>query len=207
MIHQFSAPASRIKPHDRTGDDKLDWNTDDKGECNENPTLEERPPKGTWACNRVSDGEKGNYIRYQLPYENSREILRLDQVNTEYCDPKPANCHCKTLLGSLLRAHLDVKKISFHFAAKPFVAGCKCYLGEAERLGFNNVQVLPPTYMIFDTRKKLPKACTKERKLTAKNYPSICAIYEDNECSGIGVDWAITKRDAAGDQGCKICKR
>lgn len=212
-IHPFSAPISQIVPgyvariscehiHEVSDSDSDD--VEDKGECHPNPSLEECSERGVvyggiWACNGVSHEEKGNFIRYILPWQNSLEIIRLEQVDTEYCDPKPPNCHCKTLLGSLLLRHPDVNEISFKFAAKPFVAGCKCYLGEAARLGFNTVQVLTETYMS-------KKSCAKVRKLTSKNYPDICEKYEKNKCDSYHENWAIKKKDT-GDPGCKTCKR
>ena len=159
-------------------------------ECsNENTLLEGKDiwdisiPSGygrtkLWTCTRLCDQTKGNFIEFLKFKEDNREIINLIKVEATYCKPKPPDCHCKTLLESLLRLIPEVNKISLMFAASPFKAGCQCYLGAAARRGFDNVQ--------FGSSKTM-------ELLTTTNYANSCKKYEFHKLAYSS--WEITKKD------------
>lgn len=140
-----------------------------------------------WNCAPLGHplGQEGNHIGFITFIEDGRwEVMQLEQVNADYCNPTPPNCHCKTLLGSLLQRYPEVNKIKLQFTAEPFLAGCKCYLGAAARFGFDNVQ-----FHTFPNEK-----CKELKLLTTKNYAIICKEYKKNKCGVL--PWEITKTGA-----------
>ena len=180
MVHDF--PASEKRMVNR--------------QCTANPTrvteiAEDLNPKGIgkfWMCTSILDRKKGNFIDYILPWQNSMNIIKIDLVDAEYCDPKPDNCHCKTLLDSLLRQFQQLRIIELLFIASPFQSACKCYLGTAARLGFDTVENL-----IEDPRTSDQQFCVQLRRLTVVSYADICTGYEKHNC--VETTWVISKED------------
>ena len=86
----------------------------------------------------------GNHIQYTTGRDSTHHFLSLDNVEGEKCKPKPELCHCKTLLEKVLERVLEenpeTNRIDGHFAARPFMAGCRCYLGVAAKVGFKFVE-------------------------------------------------------------------
>ena len=117
------------------------------------------------------DWEKqGNYIEFEL--EDDKKTMVLKDVDATICKPKPLGCHCSTLLGNLLPKYPEIMKIQGYFAANPFEAGCKCYLGQASKLDFRYVQIFfekkeckPSGKIPFD-EKDYGKVCEDLKKLT-----------------------------------------
>lgn len=112
--------------------------------------------------------QDGNYIAYvKDKSKDKKNKLHLINVNAESCKPKPKNCHCKTMLGSLLNKFLDVDEIEGYFMANPFMKGCRCYLGTAARAGFKFVQ--------FHSEHK---ECNEKLEFSPKNYTKLCNDFE-----------------------------
>ena len=105
-----------------------------------------------WTCTRNWDEPKaepkpnqnlneGNYIKFNEIQSDKGRTITLYMVYTQYCTPKLEQCRCKSLLETLLDDRPDTIKIQGAFAAKPPIAGCKCYLGAAVRKGFKFVNL------------------------------------------------------------------
>ena len=113
--------------------------------------------------------------------------LKVQLVQTTYCRPQLEQCRCKSLLESLLDRETTINKITGDFTAKPYIAGCKCYLGAAARKGFTFLKMESA-----DNRKE----CKGTRKFTAdkgtENYETLCEKLKSLNCLGTG---EITKLD------------
>ena len=180
-VYHVSASSRLIRPGNLCG-----ATPKDKGECsdkhlllkNSDSTDKERM---IWTCARSCDQTKaGNFIKFRKFKNNDMEIIDLELVKTTYCKPRPPDCSCKTLLGSLLLWYPKINKIDLLFLADPFIVGCKCYLGAAARSGFDNVQA----HTIYEK-------CNKIKLLTTQNYANICKEYKKNKCGSRR--WEITK--------------
>jgi len=105
-----------------------------------------------------SDKEtSGNYVK--AVFEQAKKILVINFVQGDECDPKPADCNCKSLLTGVVRKFTTASKISLIFGATPAIAGCKCYLGTAARNGFKKVDVENCDAIIDFDEKNYSKKC------------------------------------------------
>ena len=120
----------------------------------------------------------GNFIDYSL--SSNEATLDLRMVNAEYCRPKPAECHCKTMLKTLLDRYLDLNQIEGTFTAVHFMKGCRCYLGTAARANFKFVQM----------NTKI-EGCNEKTEFNDKTYVEICDNFKKNNC--IAARGSITK--------------
>ena len=77
---------------------------------------------------------------------------------------------------------MDVNKITGTFAASPWQAGCKCYLGAAARAGFK--------YVKLASRKEI---CQNKREFNTEDYGTICALYGEQKCDDNQPTGEITK--------------
>lgn len=110
----------------------------------------------------------GNYLMYNV----GGHTLELDMVYTEFCNPKPKDCGCSTLLSRALDENPSVTTIMGTFAANPWEYGCKCYLGEAARHGFRYVKLEHPKKDI----------CNDVRSFNDVDYREVCANYGRQKC-------------------------
>ena len=116
--------------------------------------------------------DRGNHIKYHVGIDIPKNSLFLDYVEGNACKPKPEKCHCRTMLDRVLELNPDIERIDGHFCAKPFMKGCRCYLGAAAQVGFNSI----------DSEKK---GCDAE--FTSSNYVEVCKKLEKKKCSGAAV--------------------
>ena len=90
--------------------------------------------------------------------------MDLYMGNAKLCEPKPKKCHCKTMLAEVLKKNPKVNRIEGSFTANPFIAGCRCYLGQAAKKGFRFVEIGADSSRNF--------------KFTEKTYVKICELIE-----------------------------
>ena len=72
------------------------------------------------------------------------------------------------MLDKVLKLNPEVDRIDGHFIANPFMAGCRCYLRAAAKVGFKYVQ----------TR----LGC--EAEFTSENYVDVCNDLLKKKCAG-----------------------
>ena len=114
-----------------------------------------------------TDTVPGNYIKYAV----KDQMLFLLDVKGDYCDPRPEKCRCKNMLNDVLNEMPDLMGIDGLFTAKPFIAGCRCYLGASARNGFHYVQL-----------KTSISPCNEKKMITTHTYVDVCNWYLENEC-------------------------
>ena len=109
----------------------------------------------------------GNHILYTTGRDRTHRFIQLDLVDGESCKPKPEACHCKTLLEKVLKKVLEdnpeTNRIDGHFAAIPFMAGCRCYLGVSAKQGFNYMESVPTGRIDF-TKDNYGEVCERLEK-------------------------------------------
>ena len=110
----------------------------------------------------------GNYLKYHV----RDHTLELDMVYTDFCKEKPPACTCSSLFSRALDENPAVTTIMGTFAANPWEAGCKCYLGEAARHGFG--------YVKLEHNKK--DKCNDVRSFNKADYREVCANYGKQKC-------------------------
>ena len=175
----------------------------DTGRCSGNVILEDPEPNDNayhWTCTRYhlsslpiyeeDQKERGNFIRFseqQTAYNSSYtwHTILLRMVSTEYCAPKLEQCRCKSLLESLI-ALRSANRIALTFLARPYIAGCKCYLGAAAKKGFKFLRM----FGLLGSENN--RHCVGKRDLTRKNYENVCKILKKHSCLG---KWEITMED------------
>ena len=101
--------------------------------------------------------------------------LKVQLVQTTYCRPQLEQCRCKSLLESLLDRETTINKITGDFTAKPYIAGCKCYLGAAARKGFAFLKMENPASR---------KECKGKRDFTVDDYEDLCLELQNFNCRG-----------------------
>ena len=99
--------------------------------------------------------------------------LKVQLVQTTYCRPQLEQCRCKSLLQSLLTLETSVNKITGKFFARPYIAGCKCYLGASTRQGFK--------YLKMEGR---GEECRGTKEIPADDYAKMCETFSRNKCYG-----------------------
>jgi len=121
--------------------------------------------------------QTGNYVKSAVEdYGTSKEKIIIMNVFTEQCDPKPANCNCKSLLDRVIKKFPNATTIELEFVANPADRGCKCYLGTAARNGFTSVEL---------------KKCKEVVDFDEKNYDQKCNALRP--CA-LESDWFIKKK-------------
>ena len=131
-------------------------------------------PRALMCMREGTCAKAGNYVAYRVN-KNFRMIF-LDLVSTNYCQrpTAPQNrfaCSCTALLTMVLNAYPEVNQVEGIFVAKPWEAGCKCYLNSAARAGYRYVDLRSPN-----------PDCKGPRPLTVDNYSELCLWYRDNKC-------------------------
>ena len=74
------------------------------------------------------------------------------------------------MLKRLLKRHPEVNRIDGYFNANPFMAGCRCYLGQAADAGFKFIEdvAVGPTLRIPFTKESYVDVCEKLEKSNLK---------------------------------------
>ena len=152
------------------------------GRCHDRAEFYEFDEDRVYACKRWGIPNPGNYIRFNL--QNDDTYLGLDCVETTYCQPTTEACSCKALLGGLLSNFpgLEISGIFLDFQARPYIKGCKCYLGAATRAGFTSLNILRET-----------PECPEETKINASNYIEECQSLEKKKKDGCRGFWDLIK--------------
>ena len=104
--------------------------------------------------------------------------MYLDAVSTKFCDPRPPGCSCKEMLNSVLTDHPYVTVIQGYFGAKPYIAGCRCYLGSAARHGFNNVIIDEDDVRANGNNEQ----CIRRQTFDENTYVEICEELQKYNC-------------------------
>ena len=145
----------------------------DTGECSgdviHNNKLREIacPPK------KAGTAKRGNFIKYTKTQAGSWNTLKLVFVLANYCKPQLQQCRCSSLLDMLLALDSTINRITGYFSAKPYIAGCKCYMGAAARQGFK--------FLKMDGERK---ECRGTEPFTVRDYAQICERLSDDNCDG-----------------------
>ena len=131
-------------------------------------------PRALMCMREGTCSKAGNYVAYRA-HKNLR-MIKLDLVSTNYCQrPKVSQnrfaCSCTELLTMVLNAYPEVNQVEGIFVAKPWEAGCKCYLNSAARAGYRYVDLQSPN-----------PDCKGPKPLTVENYSELCLWYRDNKC-------------------------
>ena len=87
--------------------------------------------------------EMGNWMMYKI--KDAKFVLEAACM-TNCGEPRPKQCHCGSMLDSILARNKHVKEITGRFTAKAenSMAACRCYLGAAARAKFKYVQMDEP---------------------------------------------------------------
>ena len=141
------------------------------------PDLKDfKQPRALMCMREGTCAKAGNYVAYRV-HKNFR-MLFLDLVYTNYCQrpkvPFARNrfaCSCTELLTMVLNAYPEVNQVEGYFVAKPWEAGCKCYLNSAARAGYRYVDLRSPN-----------PDCKGPKAFNVENYSEICLWYRDNKC-------------------------
>ena len=157
------------------------------GECIDNRKLMVSTDMDILKCPSKRQGppKSGNYIGFRIIKTDRWTTMDLVIVSTTFCQPKPEQCRCSTLLEYLLREKPEINRIDGYFAADPPIIGCKCYLGAAAKQGFKFVK-------LKGRSQNLKKKCTGIHKLTVKGrgrkkgYRNLCKYLNDKQCFGPG---------------------
>ena len=132
-----------------------------------------------WACPRNGEEivefstieQSRNFLNYVVQYTT----FQLKLIDTTYCYPRLTHCTCKSLLKFALHDALDknpaIDRISGYFDAKPWIRGCRCYLGVASNLGFNYVQL-----------KHRKPICNEKTEISPLKYVGVCESYKRDDC-------------------------
>ena len=74
------------------------------------------------------------------------------------------------MLKRVLKRHPEVNRIDGYFNANPFMAGCRCYLGQAADAGFKFIEdvAVGPTLRIPFTKESYVDVCEKLEKSNLK---------------------------------------
>ena len=145
----------------------------DTGECSgdviHNNKLREIacPPK------KAGTAKRGNFIKYTKTQAGSWNTLKLVFVLANYCKPQLQQCRCSSLLDMLLALDSTINRITGYFNAKPYIAGCKCYMGAAAIHGFRFLKM-------DDDR----KGCRGTKEFTVDNYTETCEMLLRSKCDG-----------------------
>ena len=73
------------------------------------------------------------------------------------------------MLDRVLELNPEVDRIDGNFCARPFMKGCRCYLGAAAQVGFKSIQ-------------SEVKEC--EYEFTSENYIKVCKKLKKKKCFG-----------------------
>ena len=132
-----------------------------------------------WKCPTKKPGppRSGNFIGHKIEQTVRWTTIELKDVQTTFCQPKPKQCSCSSLLDSLLLKNPSVDRIAYYFDAEPFMAGCKCYFGAAVRAGFKYVKLNGWSISL--------EKCTGIKKLTKRKYPQMCQKLHNKNCYGL----------------------
>jgi len=151
-------------------------------------------PKSIYACKTIEfDLEffnrrprRANYIKFT---KEGQFTVWLDQVETTYCNPRPEGCSCSELLDGFLQSSSELKSIRLLMDAKPYINGCRCYLGAATRAGFSILNIY------YDMTPDSPPepGCPEETKIDKNNYVEKCKSLETAVELGCGGYWTIRK--------------
>jgi len=157
-----------------------------KFECKSKPedkTLVEATPTNyqTNVLTCALDGADfcdGNHIQYTKGRDATHHFLRLDNVDAESCEPKPEGCHCITMLAQVLANNREATRIDGHFAAKPFMAGCQCFLGTAAIAGFQFLKLGRANGRIQFTKENFVRTCEALEKRNLSGEMSNAKIFK-----------------------------
>ena len=112
----------------------------------------------------------GNFVTYSKGKDGNHNFLYLERVDATRCEPKPEQCHCKPLVENVLERNSKIDRIDLYLDPKPFMAGCRCYLGVAASKGFTFIE---------SKKKKLGKY-----EFTTDNYVEICEAMKKKKFKG-----------------------
>ena len=115
--------------------------------------------------------KQGNFIFYNIRNDGSHVRLEIEEVAANCCEPKPEQCHCNTLLRRVLQENLNVDRIDGQFAADPYMAGCRCYLGVAADFEFKWIEACD-------------KVTPERMEFTTTNYVQVCEKLKKQKCMG-----------------------
>ena len=146
-------------------------------ECTGGVELIEMATSRFWQCPPKSarPSHSGNFIHFRTEQTDRWNTMDVMMVQAESCKPKPEQCRCKSLLGSLLVLEPTVNRITGFVFTKPVIKGCRCYLGAAARKGFKFVKLHNDL-----------EECTGVKKLSVGNYASMCKTFKKKKCYGRG---------------------
>ena len=143
------------------------------GECSGDVTRTNNGLWSVWGCPAKDTAGRGNGIVFEKERAGRWNTLTLNSVITTYCKPQLEQCRCRSLLESLLALDSTINKITGYFNAKPYVAGCKCYMGAAAIHGFRFLKM-------DDDR----KGCRGTKEFTVGNYTETCEMLLRSKCDG-----------------------
>ena len=152
------------------------------GTCSPKPSPRKSDRRHlVWSCaeNAKDAEEEGNNIQYFI--NNKGTKLSIEMVDAEYCNPKPKECGCSTMLKSLLDKTPNVQHIEGYFVAKPFIKVCRCYLGAAARKGFDTVEFTSESSK-DECNAKLEFNNKEPIEGNDKHYANFCKNYENLKC-------------------------